>query len=89
LEVRIADQQTDVRRSAAIAGAVQRLVVEAAEAEVEPYDRELYAERRARAAFAPPDRALLGTPPEAERQLEIGLPGVVRWLVDASLPSSP
>jgi glutamate---cysteine ligase / carboxylate-amine ligase len=85
LEVRIADQQTDVRRSAALAGMIQQLVVSAAAAEVEPYDRDLYAERRAKAAVAPSERGLLGSRPEAERQLEIGLPGVVRDLADRSL----
>jgi glutamate---cysteine ligase / carboxylate-amine ligase len=85
LEVRIADQQTDVRRSAALAGLIQQLVRSAANAEAEPYDRDLYAERRARAAVLPSKRALLATPPEAERQLEIGLPRVVRDLVDRSL----
>jgi carboxylate-amine ligase len=88
LEVRIADQQTDVRRSAALAGLVQQLVLSAADAAVAPYDRDLYAERRARAAAEPTERVLLDTPPEAEKQLEIGLPAVVRWLADRSLPSS-
>ena len=85
LEVRIADQQTDVRRSAALAGMIQQLVVSAADAETEPYDRDVYAERRAKAAVAPSERALLGSRPEAERQREIGLPGVVRELADRSL----
>jgi glutamate---cysteine ligase / carboxylate-amine ligase len=85
LEVRIADQQTDVRRSAALAGLIQQLVVSAANADAGPYDRNLYAERRARAAAVPSSSTLLGSPPDAGRQLEIGLPGVVRWLVDRSL----
>jgi glutamate---cysteine ligase / carboxylate-amine ligase len=85
LEVRIADQQTDVRRSAAFAGLIQRLVVSAAKTDAGRYDRDVYAERRARAAAVPSTSALLGSPPEAERQLEIGLPDVVRWLVDRSL----
>jgi glutamate---cysteine ligase / carboxylate-amine ligase len=78
LEVRIADQQTDVRRSAALAGLIQQRVLSAAEADPIPYDRELYMEQRARAAAEP-----FG--PEAERQLEVGLPGVVRDLADRSL----
>jgi glutamate---cysteine ligase / carboxylate-amine ligase len=85
LEVRIADQQTDVRRSAALAGMIQQQVLSAADAEAEPYDRDLYAERRARAALLPSKRALLGTPPEAERQLAIGLPAVVLDIADRSL----
>jgi carboxylate-amine ligase len=57
LEVRIADQQTDVRRSAGFAALVQALAATAAEGEgvPEPYDRALYARRRAGAALAPPD----------------------------------
>jgi glutamate---cysteine ligase / carboxylate-amine ligase len=85
LEVRIADQQTEVRRSAALAGMIQQLVVSAADTETEPYDRDLYAERRARAASAPSECTLLGSGPEAQRQLEIGLPGVVRDLAERSL----
>jgi hypothetical protein len=98
LEVRIADQQTDVRRSAAFAALIQALVTASTAADVEPYARELYRERRRRAAVEPPDtsalreavestamiRGLLESPPEAERQLEIGLPGVVRDLRDRS-----
>lgn len=78
LEVRIPDQQTEVRRSAELAGAIQQLVRSAAETKAEPYDRELYAQRRAQAAIA-------RSGPEAERQLEVGLPGVVRDLADRSL----
>ncbi len=78
LEVRIADQQTDVRRSAALAGMIQELVRSAADAEAHPYDRGLYVEQRARAAVAT-------SGPEAERQLAVGLPGVVRDLVDRSV----
>ena len=78
LEVRIADQQTDVRRSAELAGMIQGLVLAAAGEWAEPYDRDLYAERRARAAAEP-------SGPEAQRQLEIGLPGVVRDLAERSL----
>ena len=54
LEVRIADQQTDVRRSAAVAALVQALAAEAAESPLEPVDRDEYERRRAEAA----DRAL-------------------------------
>jgi carboxylate-amine ligase len=55
LEVRIADQQTDVRRSAGFAALVQALVRSVVDGEAEPYDRDLYAERRVRAAARPPD----------------------------------
>jgi glutamate---cysteine ligase / carboxylate-amine ligase len=85
LEVRIADQPTELRRSAALAGMIQQLVIAAAGTEPQPYDRDLYAERRARAAREPSERTLLGSRPEAERQLEIGLPGVVRDLAGRSL----
>ena len=57
LEVRVIDQQTDVRRSAGFAALVQALVAAVADAEPEPYDRELYAKRRAEAARLPPDPA--------------------------------
>jgi gamma-glutamyl:cysteine ligase YbdK (ATP-grasp superfamily) len=59
LEVRIPDQQTDVRRSAAFAALVQALVRACADGPRDPYDRELYAERRARAAAEPPEIAEL------------------------------
>lgn len=55
LEVRIMDQQTDVRRSAAFAALVQALVAAVADDEPHPYDRELYARRRVDAAKSPPD----------------------------------
>jgi carboxylate-amine ligase len=55
LEVRIPDQQTDVRRSAAFAALVQALVRACADRETEPYDRELYAERRRLAAAERPE----------------------------------
>src|SRR5262249_11888116 len=96
LEVRIADQQTDVRRSAAFAALIQALVL-AADDGAESYDRALYAERRSRAAaerlavtelaqfVEPAAQELLEAPSEAERQHEIGLPDVVRHLVDTSL----
>ena len=50
LEVRIADQQTDVRRSAALAALVQALASRAVEEGGEPFDRAEYARRRAAAA---------------------------------------
>jgi carboxylate-amine ligase len=110
LEVRIADQQTDVRRTAAFAAVIQALVTVASSAAVKPYPRELYAERRRRAAAEPPDvgplakviegaarnvgswntvRELLESPPEAERQLEVGLPLVVGDLAGRSLAWPP
>ncbi len=55
LEVRVMDQQTDVRRSTAFAALVQALVAAVADTDPEPYDRELYARRRADAARLPPD----------------------------------
>ena len=55
LEVRVMDQQTDVRRSAGFAALVQALVAAVSDAEREPYDRELYTRRRAEAARLPPD----------------------------------
>jgi carboxylate-amine ligase len=55
LEVRVMDQQTDVRRSAGFAAIVQALVAAVADDEPRTYDRELYAERRAEAARLPPD----------------------------------
>jgi glutamate---cysteine ligase / carboxylate-amine ligase len=60
LEVRVMDQQTDVRRSAGMAAIVRGLVAAvAADGDPEPYDRELYAGRRADAARQPPDPAEL------------------------------
>jgi carboxylate-amine ligase len=55
LEIRIVDQQTDVRRSAAFAALVQALVRALADAVPEPYDRRLYLERRSAAAAGRPD----------------------------------
>ena len=57
LEVRIADQQTDVRRSAAFAALVQALAATAAEdaRDPDPYDRARYAQRREEAASKEPD----------------------------------
>jgi glutamate---cysteine ligase / carboxylate-amine ligase len=57
LEVRVMDQQTDVRRAAGFAAIIQALVAAVADGEPQTYDRELYAERRAVAARLPPDRA--------------------------------
>jgi carboxylate-amine ligase len=57
LEVRVMDQQTDVRRSAGFAAIVQALVASVADSTVKPYDRELYARRRADAARLPLDPA--------------------------------
>ena len=57
LEIRVMDQQTDVRRSAGFAALVQALVAAVADSGPRPYDRELYAERRAAAARRPADPA--------------------------------
>jgi carboxylate-amine ligase len=57
LEVRVMDQQTDVRRTAGFAAIVQALLAAIADDEPHTYDRELYAERRAAAARHPPDPA--------------------------------
>jgi carboxylate-amine ligase len=57
LEVRVMDQQTDVRRSAGFAALVQALVADAAGSRHDPYDRERYRRRRARAAREQPDPA--------------------------------
>ncbi len=84
LEVRVMDQQTDVRRAAGFAALVQALVRAVAGEEHEPYDRELYAHRRAEATRNPATpaevdalgelvgrSAMLGAPAEAERQREV------------------
>ncbi len=55
LEVRICDQQTDVRRSAGFAALVQALVRATGEGRPAPYDRGLYARRRQQAAAQPSD----------------------------------
>jgi carboxylate-amine ligase len=58
LEVRVMDMQTDVRRSAGLAAIVQALTVAVSAGEPpEPYDRELYARRRSRAAAGLPEPA--------------------------------
>jgi glutamate---cysteine ligase / carboxylate-amine ligase len=54
LEVRVMDMQTDVRRSAGFAALVQALVATVANEPAEPYDRGLYAHRRAEATVDPP-----------------------------------
>jgi glutamate---cysteine ligase / carboxylate-amine ligase len=70
LEVRVMDQQTDVRRSAGFAAIVQALITAVAGDEPQRYDREHYAERRAAAARHPPDpaevAALAGLLPRSE-----------------------
>jgi carboxylate-amine ligase len=60
LEVRVMDMQTDVHRSAGFAAIVQALVAAVggqATGPSLPYDRALYARRRADAAAGPPDAA--------------------------------
>ena len=82
LEVRIPDQQTDVRRSAAFAALVQALVRVCAQQDAEPYDRELYAEHRRLAAAERPETAELRAFVEpAARQL--GSWAAVRELLEA------
>ena len=65
LEIRIPDQQTDVRRSAGFAALVRALAIRLADGDVEPYDEVLYAKQRLEAATEPPD------PAEVERLAEI------------------
>jgi gamma-glutamyl:cysteine ligase YbdK (ATP-grasp superfamily) len=101
LEVRVMDQQTDVRRSAGFAAIVQALVASVVDGTPEPYDRELYVKRRADAARLPLDSAdvaalaelipagalvehVLGSGPEAERQLELGPEAALRELASTS-----
>lgn len=86
LEVRIADQQTDVRRSAAFAGLVQALVLACGEGPAEPYDRDLYAARRLRAAAEPPDTRELAAVLEPAAR-ELGTWKLVRGLL-ASRPEA-
>lgn len=78
LEVRVMDQPTSVRRSAELAGVVQRLVREAAEAGGAPMDRDVYAAERERAARE-------GGGPEAERQLELGPAAALREIAARTL----
>src|SRR5579859_4364050 len=82
LEVRIPDQQTDVRRSAAFAGLVQALVRRCAEQDPGPYDRELYAERRRLAAAERPETEELQAFVEPAAR-ELGSWAVVRELLEA------
>ena len=65
LEVRIADQQTDVRRSGAIAALVQALAAEAAETEHETVDRDGYHRRRLEGAAGGLPLEGLGTAAES------------------------
>jgi carboxylate-amine ligase len=85
LEVRIVDQQTDVRRSAAFAALAQALVRALSDAAPEPYDRRLYLERRSAAAAGRPDpgeiAALAALVEPAAR--ELGSWARVRILLDA------
>jgi glutamate---cysteine ligase / carboxylate-amine ligase len=60
LEVRVMDQQTDIRRSAGLAAIVRALVAALMDDEPQPYDRDLYSRRRADAARRPPDPAEVG-----------------------------
>jgi len=83
LEVRIPDQQTDVRRSASFAALVQALVRVCTEEDPEPYDRELYAERRRLAAAEPPETGELRAFVEPAAR-ELGSWVVVHELFDAS-----
>jgi carboxylate-amine ligase len=78
LEVRVLDQPTSLRRSAELAGEVQRLVREAAETVAEPLDRGEYATQRERAGRE-------GGGPEAERQLELGPEGALREIAALTL----
>jgi carboxylate-amine ligase len=73
LEVRVADQQTDVRRSAGLAALLQGLVATLAEGEHEPIDRREYRRLRDEAARRDPDSsavaALAGLAESAARSL--------------------
>jgi carboxylate-amine ligase len=98
LEIRIADQQTDVRRSAAFAGLVQALAMWASGQRPERCDPDRYSEQRAAAAAGQLDPSelldfatrfpwadVLAEAPEAERQLALGVPAAVRDLAERSL----
>jgi carboxylate-amine ligase len=78
LEVRVMDQPTSVRRTAALVAEVQRLVRAAAETGGEPLDREDYAARRDVAGRE-------GGGPEAERQLELGPQGALGEIATLTL----
>ena len=82
LEVRIADQQTDVRRSAAFAALLQALAAEAIESSPETVDREEYLRRRAQAGAErlPTDALAAAAAPAASR---LGTAGLVRDLLAA------
>jgi len=82
LEVRIADQQTDVGRSTAFAALLQALAAEAIESSPETVDREEYLARRKRAAAErlPSDRLAAAATPAAER---LGTSDLVRDLLAA------
>lgn len=54
LEIRVTDQQTDIRRSAGFAAVAQALAATVADREAVPYDRALYARRREEASREPP-----------------------------------
>jgi carboxylate-amine ligase len=111
LEIRIADQPTEVRRSAALAALLQALAAVASESEQPPADRAAYLRDREEAARAPLPAAelagiveararelggwplaaeVLGSSPEADRQLEVGrergLRSVTEDLVERSQP---
>src|SRR5581483_3224555 len=87
LEVRVADQQTDVRRSAGIAALVQALAAAVADGAAEPYDRDLYNGRREEAARVPPAPADVAALAELVEPPARSLGG---WpLVDELLRSRP
>ncbi len=75
LEVRVMDQQTDVVRSAGFAAIVQALAIAVADRASPPYDRALYARRRADATRLPPD------PAEVAALAELIEPGELAALV--------
>jgi len=78
LEVRVLDQPTSLRRTAELAGEVQRLVREAAETNGKPFDRDEYASLRDAAGRD-------GGGPDAERQLELGPEAAVREIAVRTL----
>ena len=82
LEVRIADQQTDVRRSTAFAALLQALAAEAIESSPATVDREEYLRRRKQAAAEalPTDGLAEAAAPAAAR---LGTTEVVRELLAA------
>ena len=78
LEVRVLDQPTSLRRTAALAAAVQQLVREAADAGGGTFDRAEYTALRDAAGRE-------GGGPEAERQLELGPEAAVREIAALTL----